>query len=81
MDSVRTSGGPERETEREERGGPTYFACSEVFPKSKGIPKKKGKHLFCYFLFGGDQAINSVAQLRYVINMVSGIDLESHFCH
>lgn len=38
----------ERSRERDEKG--IHFACSEFFPKSKGIPRKKGKSFLLFFV-------------------------------
>lgn len=70
-----------REKQKEKREGDQLTLLAPKCSLSPKVYRRGRANISSATLFGGEQAVNSVAQLRYVINMVSGIDLESHFCH
>lgn len=59
--SRRNSGGYEEDKQKEGKRG-IYLACSEFFPKSRGIPRKKAESLAFVFSVCGDQATDAVVQ-------------------
>lgn len=48
---------------------------------SPKVYQGRRESFFCYFLYYGNQAINTVVQLHYELNMVEGLTWKSNFCH